>query len=168
MDEKKATRSGAHLDERAAVLRDEDAGLDGDLRAARLDDEVDRGRAALRDAELVHHRARVARRVRLARLAVLRRRGHVRVRRGVRLGEREAARDDVDGDDARRAERARDGHAEEPDGARPEDDDGLGGLEPGDVRDRVDRDGERLDLEVGRSSVVVSVCGEVGRDACRD
>ena len=143
-----------HLDERAAVLRDEDAGLDGDLRAARLDDEVDRGRAALRDAELVHHRARVARRVRLARLAVLHRRGHVRVRRGVRLGERVAARDDVDGDDARRAERARDGHAEQPDGARAEDDDGLVRAELGDVGDRVDRDREGLHLRVWVGGVI--------------
>ena len=135
-----------YLDEPPSMLSDEDTRLDRHLCARRVDDEVDAARAALLNAELLHHRLRVALRVRDARLPLLERRREVRIRRGVRLGELEARGHDVDGDYAGRAERARDGHAEQADGTRAEDDDGLGGLERANVRDGVNSNREGLHL----------------------
>ena len=157
-----------HLDIPPSMLHDVDTRLNGHLCARRVYDEIDTLAATLLQAELLLHLCRVTSRVRETGLTLLELWWEVRVRRRVRLGELEPRGHDVDRDDTRGTDRPCDSHAQEADGPRAEDDDGLGGLEAGDVRDGVDRDGERFDLEVGRSSVVVSVCGEVGRDACRD
>ena len=135
-----------HLRKAAPILRNEDPSLDRDLRARRLDDEVHARGAALRKPELLHHELRVALRVRAARLALLELGRGVRVRRGVLLRELEPRGHDVDGDDAGCAQRARDGHAEQADGPRAEDDDGLVCAQLGGVCDGVDRDGEGLHL----------------------
>ena len=140
-----------HLDEPPAMLGNVDTRLDGHLRTRRIDDKANTPRAALLDAELLHHGLRVALRVRDACLPLLECGREVYIRRGVCLGELEARGHDVDGDDAGRTERARDGHAEQADGARAEDDDGLGGLEGADVCDGVDPDREGLHLGVGES-----------------
>ncbi len=145
-----------HLHECPSTLRDHYAGLDRDLRAGGVDDEVHAGRAAVLDPELLRHGLGVALRVRKGTLALLALRGEVRLRPGVLLRELKAGGHDVDRDDAGGAEGARDGQAQQPDGARTEDGYGLVRTQLRDVGDCVDGDGERLHL---RSLVISGTIG---------
>ena len=104
-------------------------------------------RATLLNVELLLHDLGVALSVCELVLAGVHGDGQEDVSRGVVLGELETTGDNVDGDDALRAHRARGRHDHEADGARAEDDDGLVGEHVAEGVNGVGADGEGLNLQ---------------------
>ena len=145
--------AAAYLNKCAAGLDNVKASLDRNLCSTGIDDKVDTVGATVCDAELLLQVLRVPETVIGAALASLWCERKIGIGGGVVLGEFEACRDDVDGNDALCTQGLCNSHAQEANGSASKDGNRLVGLEASEGRDGVNTDGKGLHLRKPISGV---------------